>query len=61
MAHPKRRQSQTRTLTRRTHDTAVAPTLGGVPKCGAWHIFHSVGPACGCYRGKRGVEKEVAE
>ena len=27
MAHPKRRQSKTRTLKRRTHDKAVAPTL----------------------------------
>ena len=25
MAHPKRRQSKTRTLKRRTHDKAVAP------------------------------------
>ena len=29
MAHPKRRQSKTRTLKRRTHDKAVAPTLAG--------------------------------
>ena len=28
MAHPKRRQSKTRTAKRRTHDKAVAPTLG---------------------------------
>ena len=27
MAHPKRRQSNTRTAKRRTHDMAVAPTL----------------------------------
>ena len=27
MAHPKRRQSKARTLKRRTHDKAVAPTL----------------------------------
>ena len=27
MAHPKRRQSNTRTAKRRTHDKAVAPTL----------------------------------
>ena len=26
MAHPKRRQSNTRTAKRRTHDKAVAPT-----------------------------------
>ena len=35
MAHPKRRQSKTRTLKRRTHDKAVAPTLAVCPNCGA--------------------------
>ena len=30
MAHPKRRQSKTRTAKRRTHDKAVAPTLSGM-------------------------------
>ena len=34
MAHPKRRQSKTRTLKRRTHDKAVAPTLAVCPKIG---------------------------
>ena len=40
MAHPKRRQSHTRTAKRRTHDKAVAPTLAICPNCGAWHIYH---------------------
>ena len=42
MAHPKRRQSKTRTLKRRTHDKAVAPTLAVCPNCGARLdcIFH---------------------
>ena len=31
MAHPKRRQSKTRTAKRRTHDKAVAPTLPSAP------------------------------
>ena len=31
MAHPKRRQSNTRTAKRRTHDKAVAPTLAVCP------------------------------
>ena len=31
MAHPKRRQSKTRTAKRRTHDKAVAPTLAICP------------------------------
>ena len=46
MAHPKRRQSKTRTLKRRTHDKAVAPAL-------------AVCPACGYYRGKVAIEKEA--
>ena len=47
MAHPKRRQSKTRTLKRRTHDKAVAPTLA----------------VCPYYRGKVAIKKEdeVAE
>ena len=49
MAHPKRRQSKTRTLKRRTHDKAVAPTL-------------AVCPTCGYYRGKVAIVKdETAE
>lgn len=36
MAHPKRKQSKTRTAKRRTHDKAVAPTLAVCPNCGAW-------------------------
>ena len=47
MAHPKRRQSKTRTAKRRTHDKAVAPTLAICPKCGY-------------YRGKLAIEKEAA-
>ena len=57
MAHPKRRQSKTRTLKRRTHDKAVAPTLAICPNCGAWHIYHTVCPTCGYYRGKLAIEK----
>ena len=44
MAHPKRRQSNTRTAKRRTHDKAVAPTLAVCPNCGAYHIYHTVCP-----------------
>ena len=36
MAHPKRRQSKTRTRKRRTHDKAVAPTLAVCPNCGTF-------------------------
>ena len=48
MAHPKRRQSKTRTLKRRTHDKAVAPTL-------------AVCPTCGQHRGKQAIVMEDAE
>ena len=42
MAHPKRRQSKTRTRKRRTHDVAVAPTLAVCPNCGEslWKAVH---------------------
>ena len=52
MAHPKRRQSKTRTAKRRTHDKAVAPTLAVCPNCGAYYVYHTVCPTCGYYRGK---------
>ena len=52
MAHPKRRQSKTRTAKRRTHDVAVAPTIAQCTNCGAWHVYHTVCPECGYYRGK---------
>ena len=60
MAHPKRRQSKTRTAKRRTHDKAVAPTLAVCPNCGAWHVYHTVCGECGYYRGKLAIEKEAA-
>ena len=46
MAHPKRKQSKTRTAKRRTH--------------GAWHVYHTVCGECGYYRGKLAIEKEAA-
>ena len=54
MAHPKRRQSKTRTLKRRTHDKAVA-------NCGAYYVYHTVCSACGYYRGKVAIVKETEE
>ena len=49
MAHPKRKQSKTRTAKRRTH-----------ANCGAWHVYHTVCGECGYYRGKLAIEKEAA-
>ena len=58
MAHPKRRQSNTRTAKRRTHDKAVAPTLAVCPNCGAYYVYHTVCPTCGYYRGKVAIVKD---
>jgi len=55
MAHPKRRQSKTRTLKRRTHDKAEMPALAKCANCGEWYIYHTV-CSCGYYRGKVAVE-----
>ena len=60
MAQPKKRQSKTRTKKRRTHDKAAMPTLAVCSNCGAHHIYHTVCPECGYYRGKLAIEKEAA-
>ena len=51
MAHPKRKQSKTRTAKRITHDKAVAPTLAICPNCGAWLVDLTVCGEGGYYRG----------
>jgi len=60
MAHPKHKHSNTRTAKRRTHDKAAMPTLAACPQCGALHIYHTVCPECGYYRGKIAIEKPEA-
>lgn len=60
MAHPKRRQSNRRTALRRTHDAISGPTLAVCSNCGSWHIFHTVCPECGYYRGQIAIKKEAA-
>lgn len=57
MAHPKRRQSKSRTAKRRTHDSVAVPTLTKCTQCGAWHVYHMVCPECGYYRGRLAIEK----
>lgn len=61
MAHPKHKQSKTRTAKRRTHDKAVMPTLAVCANCGVSHIYHTVCPECGYYRGKLAIEKKIAD
>ena len=60
MAHPKRRQSKTRTGKRRTHDKADAPTLAIRRNRGERHVYHTVCGACGYYSGKLANEKGAA-
>jgi len=60
MAHPKRKQSKSRTAKRRTHDKAATPTLAVCSNCGSWHVFHTVCSECGYYRGKLAIEKVAA-
>ncbi len=59
MAHPKRRQSNRRTAARRTHDVAKAPQIVICPNCGAPHIYHTVCPECGQYRGSVAVQPKA--
>ena len=60
MAHPKRRQSNTRTAKRRTHDKAVVPAVVVCPNRGGSHLSHTACPERGYYRGKLAIEKEAA-
>lgn len=60
MAHPKRKQSKRRTAQRRAHDAISAPTLAVCQNCGSWHIFHTVCPECGYYRGQLAIQKDAA-
>ena len=60
MANPRNRHSRTRQAKRRTHDKAIAPTLAVCSHCGALHVYHTVCPECGYYRGKLAIEKKEA-
>ena len=41
-------------------DKAIAPTLAVCSHCGAMHVYHTVCPECGYYRGKLAIEKKEA-
>ncbi len=58
MAHPKRKQSNSRTRTRRGHDKVAMPQLARDPENGSWYIYHTVSPESGYYRGKKVFEVE---
>jgi len=53
MAHPKRKQSHSRTRLRRTHHEVAVPTLNKCPQCAATKLTHSVCPECGTYKGRQ--------
>lgn len=57
MAHPKRKQSKTRSAKRRTHYKAVVPTITLCSNCGASVLYHRVCGECGYYKGKPAIEK----
>lgn len=59
MAHPKRKQSKTRTRKRRTHYKATAPNVATCPTTGQPHLFHHAHWYDGklYYKGKVVMEK----
>ncbi len=40
MAHPKRKQSQSRRNKRRSHDSLIAPNIATCPTTGQPHLYH---------------------
>ena len=62
MAHPKRRQSKTRTRKRRTHDALIAANVSTCPTTGQPHMFHRAHWHEGklYYKGKVVMEREEA-
>lgn len=58
MAVPKRKQSNSRTGKRRSHDGLKARELQACPRCGAAKPSHVVCGNCGHYMGRTVVETE---
>ncbi|MCY2989790.1 MAG: 50S ribosomal protein L32 [Planctomycetota bacterium] len=56
MAVPKRRQSNSRTNRRRSHDAKTPKQLTVCPKCSSPVPTHVVCPKCGYYMGRVVVE-----
>jgi large subunit ribosomal protein L32 len=63
MAHPKRRQSKTRSRKRRTHYKAETPNVSTCSSTGQAHMFHRAHWYEGklYYKGRVVMEKESAE
>ena len=58
MALPKRRHSNARTRTRRTHDVLRNPNLSKCSNCGALKLPHRVCRKCGYYNGVEVIKKK---
>jgi len=58
MAVPKRRQSNSRTGKRRSHDAKKLKQLSYCPQCSTAVPTHMVCPNCGHYMGRKVVETE---
>jgi large subunit ribosomal protein L32 len=52
MAVPKKKQSHTRTATRRAQHRISAPTVNECPRCHSPRRPHRVCPICGTYAGR---------
>jgi len=61
MAHPKRKQSRSRTRKRRTHDKIAIPQLVKCSECKKLKPAHMVCPFCGYYKGKEVITIEFKE
>ncbi len=61
MAHPKRKQSHSRTRKRRTHYRLSIPQLVRCSECRRLKPAHMVCPFCGYYKGKEVVVIEYKE
>jgi len=61
MAVPKKKQSHTRTATRRAQHRISAPTVNECPRCHSPRRPHRVCPICGTYAGREVLVESVHE
>ena len=59
MAHPRSKQSKTRSRKRRTHYKLDVPNVTACKNCGAPILHHHVCAECGQYKGKVAIEKDI--
>ena len=59
MAHPRSKQSKTRSRKRRTHYKLDVPNVMNCKNCGTPVLRHHVCPECGNYKGKVAIEKDI--